>query len=61
MTAPEQSTQRTEWNTDELLEEFEVKGFAMGFVVVRRKSDGVVGSMTFTHAPRVYRNFVADH
>jgi hypothetical protein len=32
-------------------------GFAAPYVVVRRKSDGVKGSLEFTHHPRVYFNF----
>jgi hypothetical protein len=48
------------WTTDQLREEFEVIGFMAPFVVVRRKSDGVKGSMEFTHSPRFYFNFVAD-
>jgi len=28
--------------------------------IVTRKSDGVKGSMEFTHNPRVYFNFIAD-
>ncbi len=51
---------RTEWDTTQLQEDFEVRGFALGFVVVKRKSDGVVGSLYFTHAPRRYFNFVPD-
>jgi hypothetical protein len=38
-------------------EEFSVVGFAAPFVVVRRKSDGVKGTLGFTHSPRVYFNF----
>lgn len=49
------------WTTEQLQAEFEVLGFALGFVVVRRKADGVVGSLEFTHAPRFYYNFAADH
>lgn len=45
------------WTTDELREDFDVIGFAAPFVVVRRKSDGVKGSMEFTHSPRFYFNF----
>jgi hypothetical protein len=48
------------WNTDDLARDFEVIGFAAPFVVVKRKSDGVKGSLEFTHSPRVYFNFVAD-
>jgi hypothetical protein len=42
------------WTTAELLEMFEVTGFAAPFVVVRRRSDGAVGSLMFTHSPRYY-------
>jgi hypothetical protein len=48
------------WDTDQLREEFEVIGFMAPFVVVRRKADGVRGSMEFTHNPRFYFNFVED-
>jgi hypothetical protein len=42
------------WTTQQLQEDFEVEGFAAPFVVVRRKSDGVRGSLEFQHSPRVY-------
>ena len=42
------------WTTEQLRADFEVTGFAAPFVVVRRKSDGAVGSLEFTHSPRVY-------
>ncbi len=45
------------WNTDELSEEFQVVGFMAPLVVVRRKSDGVKGSLEFQHNPRLYFNF----
>jgi len=45
------------WSTEQLTEEFEVLGFSAPFVVVRRKSDGVKGSLEFTHMPRVYFNW----
>jgi hypothetical protein len=48
------------WTTQELSNDFEVIGFMAPFVAVRRKSDGVKGSMEFTHNPRFYFNFVAD-
>lgn len=47
--------------TDELREQYEVLGFSAPFVVVRRKSDGQVGSMEFTHRPRFYFNWVSDN
>lgn len=48
------------WNTSELGQEFEVKGFMAPFVVVKRKSDGQVGSLTFQHNPRFYFDFAED-
>ena len=48
------------WNTEELSETFEVIGFLAPFVVVRRKSDGVKGSLEFQHHPRFYFNFKLD-
>lgn len=48
------------WTTEELQRDFEVLGFAAPFIVVRRKSDGVKGSLMFRHHPRVYFNFDAD-
>jgi hypothetical protein len=46
------------WNTDELREDFEVVGFLAPVVVVRRKSDGVKGSLEFQHGPpRLYFNW----
>ena len=51
--------ERTEWDTKELQEDFEVLGFSAPFVVVIRKSDRVKGSLEFTHMPRKYFNFKA--
>jgi hypothetical protein len=48
------------WTTAELLEEFDVQGFAAPFVVVVRKSDGQRGSMEFQHSPRVYFDWKPD-
>ncbi len=48
------------WNTEELSQDFEVVGFLAPFVVVRRKSDGVKGSLEFQHNPRFYFNFKSD-
>lgn len=45
---------RQEWTTEELREDFDVLSFMAPFVVVRRKSDGIKGSLKFTHSPRVY-------
>ena len=48
------------WDSEELREAFEVIGFAAPFVCVRRKSDGKLGTLEFTHSPRYYFNFVED-
>jgi hypothetical protein len=42
------------WDTGKLQEDFEVLGFEAPFVVVRRRADGVKGSLMFTHQPRFY-------
>jgi hypothetical protein len=56
----ESTSVREEWDTDALRRDFEVIGFLAPYVAVRRKADGVVGSLQFTHSPRVYFGFVAD-
>jgi len=48
------------WTTEQVREQFEVIGFMAPFVVVRRKSDGVMGSLMFKHSPRVYFGWQAD-
>lgn len=48
------------WDTQQLSEDFEVTGFMAPFVVVKRKSDGVVGSLMFRHSPRYYYSFTPD-
>lgn len=48
------------WTTDELARDFEVVGFMAPYVVARRRSDGVLGSLKFKHSPRVYFDFVPD-
>jgi hypothetical protein len=48
------------WNTAELSRDFDVLGFMAPFVVVRRKSDDVKGSLTFQHSPRFYFDFQPD-
>jgi hypothetical protein len=45
------------WTTAELAAEFDVIGFAAPYAVVCRRSDGVTGSVEFTHDPRVYFGF----
>jgi len=48
------------WTTQQLREDFEVLGFSMGIVVARRRSDGVKGSLEFTHNPRLYHGWAED-
>ena len=50
----EQADTGPRWTTQEMQRDFEVIGFAAPLVVVRRRSDGVKGSLEFTHMPRVY-------
>ena len=45
------------WNTSELGKDFEVLGFMAPFVMVRRLSDRVRGSLMFQHNPRFYFSF----
>jgi hypothetical protein len=48
------------WDTEELTNDFEVLGFMAPLVVVRRKADGMKGSLEFQHDPRLYWGFVED-
>ena len=45
------------WDTEQLTRDFEVIGFLAPLVAVRRRSDGVKGSLEFRHHPRYYFNF----
>lgn len=45
------------WDTTEMQEEFEALGFMAPFILIRRRSDGVRGSLTFQHNPRYYFAF----
>ena len=45
------------WNTTELQGRFEVLGFMAPYCVVRRRSDGVRGSVMFQASPRFYFKF----
>ena len=45
------------WDTDQMTDDFEVIGFMAPLIVVRRKSDGVKGSLEFQHSPRFYFNW----
>jgi hypothetical protein len=48
------------WDTQQLAQDFEVIGFLAPLVVVRRKADGMKGSLEFQHMPRFYFNLVPD-
>ncbi len=45
------------WDTTELQETFEVKGFAAPFCVVTKKDTGEKGAVIFQHMPRFYFAF----
>ena len=45
------------WDTDQLTEDFEAVGFMAPLIVVRRRADGVKGSLEFQHSPRLYFNW----
>lgn len=45
------------WDTNEATNEFEFLGFMAPYAVVRRRSDGVKGSVIFQHSPRFYFRF----
>lgn len=48
------------WDTQQLGHDFEVVGFLAPLVVVRRRADGMKGSLEFQHQPRLYFNFSPD-
>jgi hypothetical protein len=45
------------WDTDQLQDDFEVLGFMAPLITVRRRSDGVKGSLMFQSSPRFYFGF----
>jgi len=45
------------WDTSQLQEDFQVVGFLAPVVVVRRRSDGIEGSLLFQNSPRFYYSF----
>ena len=60
--APERDLAKAEkrWTTEEMSREFTVQSFMAPFVFVTRKSDGVQGTLEFTHSPRFYFDFKPD-
>ena len=61
---PERKRLETEygqvWNTEQLSSDFTVEGFMAPFCIVKRKSDGVKGSIMFQHWPRFYFGFTPN-
>jgi hypothetical protein len=49
-----------QWTTLEVSEQFELLSFIAPLVVVRRRSDGVKGTLQFNHSPRIYFGFVEE-
>ena len=45
------------WDTSELQDEFQALGFMAPYIIVRRRSDGVKGSLMFQANPRYYFSF----
>jgi hypothetical protein len=48
------------WDMRQLAADFIVVGFAAPYVVVKRKSDGALGSLEFQHLPRFYFGWKED-
>lgn len=48
------------WDTSELTTDYDVQGFMAPYVVVRRKSDSVRGTLLFQHSPRFYYSFTKE-
>lgn len=48
------------WSTDQLQEEFQALGFMAPYVIVKRRSDGVKGSLMFQANPRFFYGFQAE-
>ena len=48
------------WDTEELARDYEVIGFLAPLVMVRRRSDAVLGTLFFQHEPRFYFGFSPD-
>jgi hypothetical protein len=48
------------WDLRQLATDFIVVGFMAPYIVVRRKSDGKVGSLEFQHLPRFYFKWKED-
>ena len=49
------------WDTHELMEHFEVKGFMAPYCLVIKKLTGEKGSVMFQHSPRLYFHWEPKH
>ena len=45
------------WDSEEMRRDFEVLGFCAPWTIVKRRPDGVTGSLEFQHVPRLYWGF----
>lgn len=50
-------TDMSVWTTTDVSHEFSIEGFATPFLIVKRKSDGVRGTVEWTGNPKVYFDF----
>jgi hypothetical protein len=48
------------WNTDEVMKDFTVESFLAPVCFVKRKSDGIKGTLRFQHHPRYYFDFTEE-
>lgn len=48
------------WDATQLAADFAVVGYMAPYVVVRRRADGVRGSLEFQHEPRFHFNWQED-
>lgn len=48
------------WTPEELSAAYGVQGFMAPFVIVQRKADSAIGTLSFQHDPRFYWGFEKD-
>lgn len=48
------------WDTTALIRDFEVLSYHAPYVVARKRDTGQLGSLEFTHSPRVYFGWQPD-
>jgi hypothetical protein len=49
------------WDTQQMQTDFEALSFAAPLIIVRRRSDGQLGSLLFQASPRFYFRFELHH